>query len=109
MEGDTYYVHFQTLNKAWLHGYNDPNTKVFGDAVKFFTNELTKNIIGPALGNQILEFQVLSFKKGPGNNVIVKATMVVKQSHINNEITLKEAIRAKAITYYEEGQKPKTL
>ena len=102
-------IQFQTINKTWIHGYKDPNTKSFKDAVKFFNKEMTNNIIDPALESQKLEFQVNGFKKGPGNVVIVKAILVVKQSHFNNSDTLKKSIRAKTIAYYEQGQHPKTL
>ena len=38
----------------------------------------------PALKQQKLSFGITGFAKGPGNILIIKGTLVVKQSHENS-------------------------
>ena len=63
----------------------------------------------PALGQQKISFNINGFSKGPGNVLIIKGMLKVRQSHINNEKSVKSAIRVEAIKYFEFGQNPKTL
>ena len=63
----------------------------------------------PALNQQKLSFGITGFAKGPGNILIIKGTLVVKQSHENNEKSVKDKIRSETIQYFENGDNPKTL
>lgn len=63
----------------------------------------------PALKQQKLSFGITDFAKGPGNILIIKGTLVVKQSHENNEESIKDKVRSETIRYFEYGENPKTL
>jgi hypothetical protein len=65
--------------------------------------------VHPALKQQKLSFGITDFAKGPGNILIIKGTLVVKQSHENNEKSIKDKVRSETIRYFEYGENPKTL
>ena len=79
------------------------------DGVRDFTHELNHNILKPALKDQKLSFTITGFAKGPGNILVIKGVLVVKQSHANNEKFVKDKIRSETIKYFEYGESPKTL
>jgi hypothetical protein len=65
--------------------------------------------VHPALKQQKLSFGITDFAKGPGNILIIKGTLVVKQYHENNEKSIKDKVRSETIRYFEYGENPKTL
>ena len=79
------------------------------DGVRDFTLELNKFIINPALNQDKLSFNINGFYKGPGNVLVIEGSLVIKQSHINNEKIVKDKIRSETIKYFEYGENPKTL
>ena len=82
---------------------------VYQDAVREFTLELNQFILDPALSQDKLSFNINRFTKGPGNVLIIKGSLVVKQSHASNEKSVKDKIRSETIKYFEYGENPKTL
>ena len=79
------------------------------DGVREFTLELNQFILDPALNQDKLSFNINGFAKGQGNVLLIKGTLVVKQSHASNEKSVKDKIRSETIKYFEYGENPKTL
>ena len=108
-EGDKYYVSIQTLNATWFRGLGDKKSKHFNDAIKNYKNELQEFIVGPALKEKLLNFDMVKFKRGSGSVVVVETEIKLKQSHANNNKTIKDALRSQAIIHNYNTTNPKTL
>jgi hypothetical protein len=66
-------------------------------------------LVTPALGDSLVNFTVINFKKGAGNIVTIECLILVKQSHDYNEVIIRSLLRSNAITYFNEGDLPKNL
>ena len=102
-EGDEYSISFQTLNSTWARNFADSNSKQFKDGLKFYQKELKTFLVGPAFSHKLLSFELIKFKRGPKNVIVIESKIRLKQSHANNFELIQDALISKAKEYFING------